>query len=269
MKKKLFSLLLALALCLSAASAAFASGFSSEYSRVLDMAGLLTQSEYNALLERLDEISLRQKLDVVVATTDSIGQYTRVRDYADDLYDQCGFGYGNEHDGLVLVISMEERDWYISTCGYGITAFTDAGIRYIGERIVSDLSDGRYADAFETFAALCDDFITQSRNGSAYDAENLPREPLSSVWIPISLGIGLILALLTVLILKAQLKTVRSQPSATNYLRDGSLNISQCRDLFLYSSVSRTRRPEPSQSSGSSTHTSSSGTSHGGGGGKF
>ncbi len=33
---------------------------------------------------------------------------------------------------------------YISTCGYGITVFTDAGIQYIGEQIKEDLSDGDF-----------------------------------------------------------------------------------------------------------------------------
>ena len=193
MKKRISVFLFVIALCLSTALPAFAAetdGFADEYYRVVDMADLLTDSEEAALIEKLDEISLRQNMDVVVATTDDLEGYS-VMDYADLLYEQCQFGYGDSKDGLMLLISMEDHDWYISTCGYGITAFTDAGIEYIGKQIKSDLSDGNYAAAFTSYAGLCDDFITQARNGAPYDSGNLPREPLSLIWIPIALVIGL------------------------------------------------------------------------------
>lgn len=78
---------------------------------------------------------------------------------------------------------MEDNDWYISTCGYGITAFTDAGIEYIGEQIVPYLSDKDFAGAFEAYITLCDEFITQARTGKPYDIGSFPRKPLSPAWL--------------------------------------------------------------------------------------
>ena len=126
--------------------------------------------------------------------------------YADVVYENCQYGYGAEKDGLLLLISMEDRDWAISTCGYGIKAFTDAGIEYISKQIKSDISDGNYAVAFDTYANLCDEFITQARNGSPFDKGNLPRGPLSMIWIPISIAIGVVLALIIVGGMKGKLK---------------------------------------------------------------
>ena len=158
----------------------------------------------------------------------------------------------------------------ISTCGYGITAFTDAGIEYIGKQIKGELSDGNFAGAFDKFADLCDDFITQARTGEPYDVKNLPKEPLSLIWIPIAIVVGFVLSLIIVGRMKAKLKTVRFQAAASNYIKDNSLNINERRDLFLYNTVTRTAKPKNDDSGGgSSTHTSSSGTTHGGGGGKF
>lgn len=271
MKKKIAVFLFVIVLCLGMVLPAFATetdGFADEYYRVVDMADLLTDSEEKALIEKLDELSLRQNMDVVVATTNDLEGYS-VTEYADLIYDECQFGYGESKDGLLLLISMEDRDWYISTCGYGITAFTDAGIEYIGEQIKSDLSDGNYAAAFSNFAGLCDDFITQARNGEPYDSSNLPREPLSLIWIPIALVIGFVIAKIIVGNMKSQLKTVRKQAAANSYMRNGSMNITENRDLFLYHTVTRSEKPKNNSSSGSSTHTSSSGTTHGGGGGKF
>lgn len=271
MKRKISVFLFVIILCLGTAMSAFATdsdGFSHQHSRVLDMADLLDDSEEAALISKLDEISLRQNMDVVVATVNDLDGYS-VTEYADTLYEQYDFGYGNSKDGLLLLISMESRDWYISTCGYGITVFTDVGIDYIGEQIKSDLSDGNYAAAFSSYAEICDDFITRARNGDPFDSDDLPREPLSLVWIPIAIVIGFAIAIIVVGNMKSKLKTVRKQATANSYVKDGSLNITESRDLFLYHTVVRTPKPKSNSSSGSSTHTSSSGTTHGGGGGKF
>ncbi len=260
MKKKITALLFALVLCLCTAVPAFAAdGFADEYYRVNDLADLLTDSEEAALLQKLDEISQRQKMDVTVAIVNDLDGYDTAAEYADVVYEYCKYGYGAEKDGLLLLISMEDRDWAISTCGYGITAFTDADIEYIGKQIKSDLSDGNYAAAFDTYANLCDEFITKARNG----------ESLSIIWIPVSIVVGVVLALIIVGSMKGKLKTVRSQAAANNYLKKDGLAITESSNLFLYRNVTRTKKSKENSGSGSSTHTSSSGTTHGGGSGKF
>lgn len=251
-------------------SSAAVDGFVSTYStypRLMDGADLLTDQEESRLLEKLDEVSERQKFDIVIASTDSLHGDT-AQDYADDLYDSCGYGYGAGRDGVLLLVSMEDRDWWISTCGYGITVFTDAGIEYLSEQFLEDLSDGDYASAFQTYVEQCDQFITQAGSGEPYGQSNLPHAPLSPVCILIAFGMGLAIAAITVGVMISKLKTVRSQAAAGSYVKDGSLNITESRDLFLYRNVHRTARPK-NNDSGSSTHTSSSGTLHGGGGGKF
>ena len=266
MKKRIIAILFALVFCLFAALPAFAAG---EYRRVNDRADLLTDSEEAALLAALDEISQRQNVDVTVVTVNDLEGYGSAVKYADAVYESCGYGFGSSKDGVLLLISVGDRDWAISTCGYGITAFTDAGIEYIGKRIKSDLSDGNYAAAFDTYAKLCDEFITQAKSGTPYDSGNLPREPLSAVWIPISIVIGVVLALIIVGGMKGKLKSVRSQAAANSYMKKGSLVVTESSDLFLYKTVARTAKEKKDESSGSSTHTSSSGTTHGGGSGKF
>ncbi len=266
MKKKITLLVLAVVLCFTAMIPACAvDGVENEYSHVIDSAELLTQSEETALNQKLYEISTRQGVDVVVVTTNSLGGKS-TSEYADDIYDDSSFGYGD--DGVLLLISMEYSDWYISTCGYGITAFTDSGIAYIGEQIVPYLSGGDFIGAFNTFAQYSDDFITQAKNGSVYNSSNLPKEPLSLIWIPISLAIGIVLALLVVGSMKSKLKSVSKKKEANSYVKKGSMAVTENFETFLYSNVTKTKK-ESQNSSSSSTHTSSSGRTHGGGGGKF
>ena len=242
-KKKILVILFSLVIGLCVSVPAFAAqtdGFASEYERVQDLADLLSDSEEAALLTKLDELCERQKMEIVVLTTDTLEGMTP-RDYADDIYDYSGFGYGEDRDGALLLISMEDNDWYISTHGYGITVFTDAGIQYIGEQIKEYLSGGDFSGAFDKFVGLCDDFITKARTGDPYDSHNLPKEPLALIWIPISIAGGVGLSFIIVGNMKAKLKTVRFQAAAGNYMKRGSLNV----------------------------NTSSSGSTHGGGGGKF
>ena len=58
----------------------------------------------------------------------------------------------------------------------------------------------------------------------------------------IAFGIGLVIGLIVVLILRGQLKTVRKQNQANNYVRPGSMNLTISNDIYLYSNVIRTRR---------------------------
>jgi len=268
MKKKLFTILFVLLLSMLPVFPVFAA---SDLPRLVDDADLLSDDEESDLLGQLDEISERQQLDVVVVTVDSLEGATAT-EYADDFFDENGYGFGEERDGILFLISMGERDWAISTTGYGITAFTDAGQAYMTERIVSDLSDGYYADAFTSFANLCDDFITQANTGEPYDVDNLPEEPFSVVGcLIITLPIAFVISLVVTGIMRMGLKSVGSQSGADDYMKKGSMKVTKKNDLFLYRNVVRRAKPkeEDHPSGGSTTHTSSSGTKHGGSSGKF
>ena len=266
MKKKIFALLFAILLCVTVITPAFAE---SNMSRLVDNADLLTDSEENTILSKLDEISNRQQFDVVVVTVNSLDGKSPMQ-YADDFYDYNGYGFGADYDGVLLLVSMEDRDWYITTTGFGITAITDAGIEYISDKFVSGLGDGEYAKAFTSYAELCDEFITQAKTGKPYDVGNMPKEPFNFAKnILIAFVIGLAVALTITNIMKSKLKTVHFQPAASSYVKAGSMNVTENRDLFLYTHIDRIPKPKDNTSGGSSTHISSSGSTHGGGGGKF
>lgn len=239
---------------------------------LVDDADLLNQNQENALLTKLEDISQRQKCDVVLVTVNSLEGKT-AQDFADDYFDYNGYGQGKDHNGVLLLVSMEERDWHISTTGFGITAFTDAGLEYLSQKFLPDLGDGDYNAAFTTYAEQCDEFLTQARKGNPYDVNNLPKEPLSWYWIPGAIAIGCILSFIVVSGMKGQLKTVRQQTQATDYIKKGSLAITNAKEFFLFKEVAKVKKPKPKSTSGrsggSSTHRSSSGRSHGGRGGKF
>lgn len=270
MKKRFLAVIITILLAMSAVLPASAEGaYLREAPLVADHADLLDDDEESKLTELLEEISERQRCDVVVVTTDTL-EGKSAMEYADDYYDYNGYGYGEDRDGILLLVSMEDRDYWISTCGFGITAFTDAGIEYISDEFVPYLSDGDYETAFIEYASLCDKFLTQAYEEEPYDVGNMPHRSMPIFWIFGSFVVGFIIALIMASAKKSALKTVRRKPEARDYEVPGSFSLSLQKDRLVNRFVT-TRKIErqSSSSGGSSTHTSSSGSTHGGGGGKF
>lgn len=247
-----------------------------ELSNVVDNYDLFSDEEESELSQKMKEISDRQQCQLVVVTVskdDLEGKSTM--EYADDYFDYNGYGYGDDHSGVLLLFAMENSehgDFWISTTGYGITAFTDAGLDYIKECFTPDLKDHDFAQAVNVFAEECDAFLTQAKTGQPYDSGNLPKEDFP--WlrnILIALGVGLVVGFFVTSVMREKLKTVKPKKSASNYVKNDSMHVTSQNDIFLYEDVTRTEIPKESESSssGSSTHTSSSGTTHGGSGGSF
>ena len=267
MKKVLFTII-ALLLCLTISMPVMAE---SELPRLIDEADLLSDREEQKLQEKLDSISERLQFDVVVLTVDSLEGYSPM-EFADDFYDYYNYGFGSSKDGALLLVSMEDRDWHVTTTGFGITAITDAGLDYMSERFVPELSDGDYAEAFETYAELCEDFVREARTGRPYDVGHMPRGSFNfGTKLIVSLVVGFVIALIATGVMRSSLKSIRPQPSAASYVRNGSMQVTEHGDMFLYRRINRIAKPKNNGGSkgGSSTHRSSSGRSHGGGGGKF
>lgn len=280
--KRILSLFLALLLLGALSSAVFAYGTSP---LVVDEAGLLTDSQREALLKRAEEITERQRCDVAIVVVKSLEGKSSM-DYADDWFDYRGYGYGPGNDGVLLLVPVAERDAWITTHGYGITAFTDYGIDYVFDEIVDALgSDDDWYAAFEAYLTTCDALLTQARAGNPLDnyygdssgnvrgsqrsfGETVKGQLRPGVII-LSLVIGFVIALIPMAIHRGKVKNVKWQQNATNYLRDGSMRLDVQRDQFLFVNTT-SRRIETNRSSGggggSSTHTSSSGSTHGGGG---
>ena len=255
MKKRLFSFSLALLLLLVYAIPVFAADGETQTHdpRFVDQAGLLTESEAQELTAKLDEISERQQFEVVVVTTTDLEGKTPEA-YADDYYDYHNYGYGKNKDGVLFLryINGDSKEVHISTTGLGIKAFTDEEIQSTIDKMAGDIQGGNYAAAFTTFANEADKQAT--------DAKKFPIKRLLIAFI-----IGLIVAFIVIKSVEGKYKPVRFKSNASDYLAQGSLQITGGYENFLYSNVTQTARNDD-KSGGSSTHTGSSGTSHGGGG---
>lgn len=256
MKKRILSLVFALCLMM-ALTASFctvnAESFDSSVALVMDGAGLLTSTETDELNEKLQTISSTYNAQIVVATIDAL-EGGDVDSYIEYVYDSLQLGYGSTRDGVLLLVCMDPREYRILTNGMANDAIGSGGIDSIGDYIVSDLSDGDYADAFNTFADECEYYLNGYINGFPFDA---------GATLLTAVIIGLVVGVIVALVLKGQLKSVRQQNQANVYVKPGSMQLTISNDLFLYRTVDRRKKESSSGSSGSS------GSSRSVGGGSF
>lgn len=245
--------------------------------RLVDNADLLTDSEESYLLQRLDETSEKWSSNIAILTVNS--HSGPIQDYSDDYFDYNGFCADYNESGILFMLSMEDREWAISTSGSAEYAFTDYGQDYLFNEMRGDLSEGDYAEAFNTYVDVCDRLFDAYSKGTPVDVGTKPPKTSSDIlaYLAGSIALGLALALIPILKMKSDLKTVKMAGGAANYTT-GRLKLTTSQDRFVRKSLTRTEIPKDNGSSGgsrggfgggSSIHTSSSGHSHGGSHGHF
>ncbi len=282
--KKISYLILSLIICLSMLSFAV----SAQSANVVDEADLLTSQDEADLQLAINQIRDTYDFEVVILTVDSTEGKT-AEAFADDYYDYNGYGIDEENSGVLFLVDMGGRNWFISTTGRGIELISDAEIDYIEYEIIPYLSDGDYLYAFSEFVSTCDEILECDFYGESfiedngyddsyysdeyyYEGDYAPQSFNFFKNAVIALVTGFVIALLIVLSMKSKLKTVRAKSGAADYVVAGSMNVTASNERFLYRNVTRTPRQQNNsngRSGGGGVRVSSSGTSHGGRGGRF
>jgi uncharacterized protein len=290
MRKILISIITVLLVFVLVPSAAFAAG-----QKIYDNAELFTLDETAQLQETVDAYVLAFDSDLIIVTiTDDQGKTSQV--YADDFYDQNGFG----KDGVLFLINMDSRELYISTSGKMIDILNDARINDLLDLQYEYVSDQDYFGAMQRSIKKMEDYIdagpVSGKSGqpaSTYSQDGKPeselaagvheqpvsasenyRPPVSSRtltadWIVISILIGAGIGGLVVLIIYKQYKK-EYKPVPYDYRKEAKLVLNSRMDNLIDThTTSRYIPPPDSGSAGSSTHSSSSGNTHGGGGRRF
>ena len=237
---------------------------------VIDDAGLIKASDEKKLDKKIKNIQ-KDKFDVVILTVKSLDGKS-AQDYADDYYDNNDYGLDNEKSGVLFLVSKGDRKYHISTKGAGIKAFTDYGIGRIMEEIKPYLSDGDYFNACDEFLNITKNFVKAYKDGTPYDTDNPYNEEIDYVILEvIALVIAFVIALISVGIMRLRMNTAKPKGTAMEYIKKGSFKLTSEKDIFMYSTVTKTAKPKDNDNSagGSTTHVSSSGSEHGGGGGSF
>lgn len=253
---------------------------------VIDEAGLLDAVSEEVLQESAAGIYETYGVELVILTVDTLG-FKSAQEYADDSYDEGGYG----DNGILFLLAMAEREWYISTTGTAIDALHDNALMEIEYEIIPYLSDGAYYEGFAKLQSILpyylDQQITDSGTEIYYDAQgerytvdydDYGEAPDSGINLFFSLILGAVIAAFALMGMRSTMNTKTAQRGAANYQTEGSYRLTRQQDLFLYSNVTKRPRQQNTGTPGARTggghhhstmHRSHSGRSHGGRGGRF
>ncbi len=245
--KKLICMLLILSLL------AIPAVFASELGYVTDSAGLLTAEEAEILELTAEKTALSLGCGVYIITVED---YT---DYADDvyraaygLYHQYSLGEGDGRNGILLLLSMQDRDYALFVYGpEAETAFSDYALRQLEDEFLDDLGYNDWYGGLTDYMETCREYLTLASQGKPVE-ENMLR------YFPVVLIISVVVALVVCLVLKAQMKSVFKKAEADAYTDDAGLNLTGSRDMFI-----RTTRTKTKISSSSGGSSRSGGGGHG------
>lgn len=266
--------------------------------RVYDDGDLLTAVEEEVVQEEIEAVSRRLSLDIAVVTTrDARGKSAMA--YADDFYDEHGFGYGDSYGpGILFLIDMDNREIYISTAGQAIADFTDGEIDRMLDEIYYWMVEGRYYDACMEFVYQVEEYAdnAESASNGYYDKDTdtfveytegemraarrkaAIAQVLSVGGIVSRLGVAMAIGAVGVLIMRLNVNRNKI-PGGRVYMRPGSEQVRQRYDHKVNTTVTKRHIPRNNNTGGSrsgggggghsTVHRSSGGRSHGGGGRKF
>ncbi len=265
MKKLIVGLLLVFLFTAWISSTAFAAEL---LEPVTDYALLLTEEEQDALNEKALEIIEQYQCEVAVVTVNSLDGKDAFT-FAKSLYTEYGFGKGSEQSGLLLLLSMEDRDYALIAYGYGNTAFTDYGKDVLLDKHVKPLlGKDKYYEAFSTYLNKSAEYLAMARSGAPFDTDTDPA--YGKLPLPMKLGITLLLPIIIAGVIcltwKSKMKSAIAAKDADRYIPSDGLRLTGQEDQFLFRTETR-RRIESRSSRGGGTSTGSDGFS--GRSGKF
>lgn len=229
---------------------------------VQDDAELLMEEEEERLEAECADVSGRHGAGVYIVTTPDFGGED-IKDWQRRIFDEYGLGAGYAGSGVMLAISMAERDWGLVGFGASEEAFTTYGRERLGEIILDNLSDEEFYNAFSRYVSMADEYLTAAEDGRPYTEDH----PYGEAWrIPVIILVSFLLSLLVslavVLSWKKSMNTKVRREGAAEYMKEGSFYLSERTDQFLYHTVTRTKRAKAEDSSrDSGTSSDSSGTS--------
>lgn len=236
--------------------------------RVFDKADVMG-SEVKSKLEKIsNDAKKKYGADVIFVAVNTLNDRSAT-EYADDFFYKNGYGEDNDRNGLVFLIAVEDRKWAISTNGKTIDAFTDAGQAYIMDNVLPYLKDDDFSGAFSKFGDYVIDFYEKYTQGRPYDKSTLPKKKRNILLsVAYTFGVAIVPTGLIAFCLIQQMKSVRKQTTASNYLKRDQSNARVVSENYIRSGLVRNRRIDD-EDGGSSTHGNSSGGISGGSSGSF
>ena len=220
---------------------------------VCDTELLLTDSEWTSLEEQAEQTSRLYQCAVYFITVDDYTYYGdgSIYEVAKEIYQAYDLGWGQERSGVLLLLSMAQRDYTLIAYGYGNTAFTDYGKDYLSEQFLDNFAEDDWAGGCRDYLDTCGELLTMARSGEPLDVCSRIR-----TWhlVCISLALGFVLALAMCWFWQLRAKQAVSRGAeAGQYLASDGVQITLREDHYSHTTQTRTKIEKSSGSSGGTT----------------
>lgn len=204
---------------------------------VIDLNNLLTYGEWETLENQAADISLRHGCGVYIVAVSDYTAYGSgsVYEVAAQIFNNAdnGFGEGAERSGILLLLSMDGRDWALFVNGESAEyAFDQYGQAALEVSFLPAFGEDNWYGGFSGYLAACDTYLTQAAAG-----DPVRESPVGGILTVV--GISCVVSLVICLVLKGRMKTVRRKAEARGYVTTGGLNLRDSYDQYTHTTESR------------------------------
>jgi len=247
-------LLLILGLALPGAAAA-------DTPYVIDDAALLTPEQRQELNARAEQIADTYGIGVYVMTVSDYRAYgdgTMIFDVLSEYYHANRLGCGKDRQGLILMISMDQRDW--ATFYYGEDteyAFNSFGQKQHEGYFLDDLQQDDWYGGFSDHLTAAEEFLAKAAAGDPVRDEPWS---LSLLFVLIALFVSFLVTRL----LWMRMSNVAARKDADAYGTSEGLVLTEQSDLFTHQTVKRVKVESSSASGSSQAHSGGGGSGRSG-----
>lgn len=234
---------------------------------VTDSVGILSQEQWQALEQQARDISKEHNFEVYAVIVDNYQNYSNgsVQDAAEAIYKRYSLGSGFEKDGLMLLLSMNDRDFSMITHGgNGNYTFNDDGREYMTKYFLDDFAENDWYAGLQDYFLWSGKYLTAAEEGEPYSYSRVPmsdEERNSAIMIRMAIIflVPLAIAGIYVSVLSAKMKNVAKATKAGGYIA-GNLTLNVKKDQFVHATESRTKISSDSNSGGGSSRSSGGGS---------
>lgn len=280
MKKRFVTLLTVLCLLVSLAGPVYAAG----NTYIFDDEGLLMPDAALRLEQQCALAAEQYGCGIYVVTLSDFTSYGfDARTAAEEIYRGSDFGVGENKNGIMLMLSMAERDYALICYGdIANSVFTDHMQARIAEGFLDDLSvddwEGGLTDYVENSIYALESFngtVGESYEGYYEESVYYPETAGSRLGYVLSgfgwaiMLISVIIALVACLIMKNGMKTAKIATYAGEYIPKGGVNLQVRQDVFTHTTRQVIHHERNHSSGGGGGRTSVGGGGFSGRSGKF
>lgn len=281
MKKRIFSILLVMLFALGLAVSASAE---EREIHVFDIDDLLDAGAVSTLETLAAQVSEDYECGVYIAIFGDMADYgyDDIEEFSEEVFRTWDLGYGEQNNGILLVLSMNDRDYDLDAFGdFANYAFTDYGKSELADLFLDDFRENDWFPGFVDYVEGCETFLAKARDGEPVDIyyesyaeprverELTPQERFAEEIGP-AMGFGLVAGIIAALIrcgmLKKKMKSAIVATEASDYVSDHGVAFTARENHFTHTTVVRQRiQQESSSRSGGGfggTSVGSSGHSH-------